>query len=320
MALRIITGVPGAGKTFYAVNHLAKNYCKMVGDTYELKNKYKIVTNIEGLLLDSVDLNAAIEKAGSPEKFFSIEVQKKVTEKYHKEKKSLVYFIDESQQYFHRRFYDRDVFSFFETHRHYGLDIYLVTQNVNLLAKDLVSLAEYEVRAIPRTLSIGGFNYLKKSNKEIIGRSFLSKNKKIFAMYKSMTGNETEKIRTPYLKYIIPFVLLLLLGSYLLSKSFFGRAMGLSDATASSSGPVTQKSVSRSSAEKNEVIVDDLHPFVQVSYSRNNSQVFVYDPISKDLCPVSVFPYELKAVASGKSIRLYARLPPFTQEQEKREN
>ena len=91
MALRIITGVPGAGKTFYAVDHLAKNYCKMVGDAYELKNKYKIVTNIEGLLLDSVDLEKAIENAGSPEKFFSIEVQKKVTEKYHKEKKSLVY-------------------------------------------------------------------------------------------------------------------------------------------------------------------------------------------------------------------------------------
>lgn len=321
MALRIITGVPGSGKTFYAVNHLAKNYCSLVGDAYELKSKYKIVTNIEGLLLDSVDLESAINKVGSPEKFFSMEVQKKVAEKYQKEKKSLVYIIDESQQFFHRRFYDRNVFSFFETHRHLGLDIYLVTQNVNLLAKDLLTLAEYEVRAIPRTLSIGGFNYLKKSNKEIIGRSFLRKNKKIFALYKSMTVKETEKIRSPYFKYIIPFIFLLILGCYLLSQSFFGRAMGINDATASiSSSAVSQKSVSRSHSGKNEVIVDDLYPFVQVSYSRSNSQIFIYDPITKDLCPVSVFPYEIKTVLSGKSIRLYARLPPFTQEQEKREN
>lgn len=311
MALRIITGVPGAGKTFYAVDHLIKNYCSEVGDTYELKKKYKIVTNIEGLLLDSVDLETAIEKVGSPEKFFSIEVQKKVTEKYHKEKKSLVYVIDESQQYFHRRFYDRNVFSFFETHRHYGLDIYLVTQNVNLLAKDLVALAEYEVRAIPRTLSIGGFNYLKKTNKEIIGRTFLRKNKKIFAMYKSMTGTETEKISSPYLKYLVPFILLLLLGSYLLSKSFFGRSIGINEVSASSLMGTVSQEVAK---------VDYLYPFVQVSYSRAGNSVYVYNPVSKDLCPVSIFPYEMKAVSSGKSIRLYARVPPFSQEQEKKEN
>lgn len=194
MAIRIITGVPGAGKTYYAVDHLIKNYCVPFGDTYNLKKDFKIITNIDGLLLDSVDLKQAIEKAGSMEEFFSSDVQQKATEKYQKLKQKLVYVIDEAQQFFHRRFYDRGVFSFFENHRHYGLDIYLITQNSNLLAKDLLALSEYEIRAIPRTLAIGGFNYLRKSNKDIIGRVLLRKKRSVFNLYKSMQSKETEKI------------------------------------------------------------------------------------------------------------------------------
>lgn len=325
MALRIITGVPGAGKTYYAVNHLVKNYCDAFGDTFELRENSLIVTNIDELLLDSVDLKTSIDKVGSFEKFFSIEVQKKISEKYQKLGKSVVYVIDESQQFFHRRFYDRDVFGFFETHRHYGMDIYLITQNVNLLAKDLISLAEYEIRAVPRTLSIGGFNYLKKSNREIIGRSFLRKDKKIFKMYTSMTGSETEKITSPYLKYIIPIIFLFAFGFYGLKNSFFGRSMGWSEtktANASTSVPVSPSSkkqppssltqIASDSVKRPIPVIEEKRPFVQVSFVKVGSKIQVYNPVTNNLVPVSVYPYEIQAIDNGKSLCLYARLPDLS--------
>lgn len=323
MAIRIITGVPGAGKTYYAVNHLVKNYCDAFGDTFQLKENSLIVTNIDELLLDSIDLKASIDKVGSFEKFFTIEVQKKISDKYQKLGKSVVYVIDESQQFFHRRFYDREVFTFFETHRHYGMDIYLITQNVNLLAKDLITLAEYEIRAVPRTLSIGGFNYLKKSNREIIGRSFLRKDKKIFKMYTSMTGSETEKISSPYLKYLIPIVFLFGFGFYGLKNSFLGRSMGWSEtktANASTAVPVppfpkkqtSLTQIASDSVKKSLPVVHEQNPFVQVSHVRVNSQIHIFNPETNNLVPASVFPYEVKAIDNGKSLCLYARLPDLS--------
>lgn len=314
MAIRIISGVPGAGKSFYAVHHIAKHYCKSVADTFELKSDYMIVTNIDSLMLDTVDLVQAIEKSGSLETFFSDSVQEKTTKKYQSQGKRLIYIIDEAQQYFHRRYYDRGVFSFFENHRHYGLDIFLITQNSNLLPKDLVTLAEFEIRAIPRTLAIGGFNYLRKSNKEIIGRNFLKRDKKIFNLYKSMQSAETEKIRSPYLKYIIPIVILFFIGFYGLKNSFFGRSMGWADEVKPDTAS-TQKSLSSTVLLKKDIAIQDrrhsepLLPLVPVSYTRFGSQVLIYNPETKDLCPVSLFPYEVKAVVSGRSIRLYARIP-----------
>ena len=305
MAIRIITGVPGAGKTYYAVNHLIKNYCNPFGDTYALKDNYKIITNIDGLLLDVVNLKQAIEKAGSLEHFFSADIQQKTTEKYQKLKQKLVYVIDEAQQFFHRRFYDRGVFTFFENHRHYGLDIYLITQNSNLLAKDLLALSEYEIRAIPRTLAIGGFNYLRKSNKDVIGRVLLRKKKSVFNLYKSMQSKETEKISTPYLKYVIPVVLLFVFGFYGLSQSFVGRSVSGVSKTAYK--PVANNV---SAVPSSRVLpVSNAIPFTQVSYVKDGSNISVYNPLTSELTPVAIFPYEVKAIQSGQAIRLYARVP-----------
>ena len=308
MAIRLITGVPGAGKSYYIVDYIVKKYCRSFGDTYQLRKDYVIVTNVEGLLLSVVDLDHAIQKVGSLEQFFSKSTQKAVTEKYQKLNKKVIYIIDESQQYFHRRFYDREVFSFFESHRHYGLDIYLITQNSNLLAKDLTALIEFEIRAIPRTLSLGRrFNYLKKSNKDIIGREFLKKQKSIFNLYKSMSVKETEKIRTPYLKYLIPVVLLFTLGFYGLSQSFLGRS--LTKSTNSFESDSSTSSISPPFATQPLLSL----PYVPVSYVRYNSQgsiqLSVYNPISNSLMPLKLFPYPLRYIYSSKSLRLYAQIP-----------
>lgn len=323
MALRVISGVPGAGKSYYAVTHIISKYCVPFGDVYHLKKNYIIVTNIEGLLLPTIDLAAAVKKSGSIEQFFTQAVQKKVTEKYQSEGKKVVYIIDEAQQFFHRRFYDRDVFSFFESHRHYGLDIYLLTQNSNLLPKDLIALVEIEIRAVPRTLSIAGFNYLRKSNKDIIGREFLRKKRNIFAMYKSMSGEETEKIKTPYLKYCIPVVILFALGFYLLSGSFFGRAIkrkvgvdvGPGSVIAATSANVKNtKLPGRSKKTNTDVIVFD----TELNFIRHGKDIRVLNPRTNKIVPILLYPYPVKATISGSKLRLYSSIPSL--ETEKEEN
>jgi len=230
MALRVIDGVPGSGKTFYAVRHLAKNYFKKDAETgvYELARDCIIITNIDDFKPDHVDLKKEIDIAGLAAlaridsssgtdiqkerardkidpvaEFFSIEYQ----EKYKEGKLQIVYVIDEAQRFFRkgsdRALRERKVFDYFEYHRHWGQDIYLVTQNVKKLPPDIVYLPEYIISAQPRVRTAGfGFKYYWMSSGENIKTESCRPDKAVFALYKSMDKAEQEKIKNPMLKKI----------------------------------------------------------------------------------------------------------------------
>ncbi len=199
MAVMIIDGVPGAGKTYYAVKHLLKTYFgKDSEGRYELKKPVKIITNIDGFLLDHESLNDVVASSGGINKFFSKDFQEKVFEKHG----PVIYMIDEAQMIFDRKFYNRDVFSWFEYHRHYGQNIYLITQSVSKLPRDIISLVEYVIRALPRSRSITGkeFRYNHVSGKDILKRDIVRIDKKIFEIYKSCSAEEVEKVTNPFMK------------------------------------------------------------------------------------------------------------------------
>lgn len=255
MALRIIDGVPGAGKTYYAVWHLIYNYFKKVfleekpeygfwvnllyallpflapvrKYEYQLDKDCLIITNIDGFKPEHVDLRKEIQKAGlsarahieadpdlTPKRresllekldpvaeFFSFRYQ----EWYKEDKPQIVYVIDEAQRYFRkgseRVLRDRGVFDYFEYHRHWGQDIYLVTQNVRKLPFDLTSLPEYIVTAVPRIRTVGrGFKYHWLSSGDTIKKEVRRKDQGVFALYKSMDKSEAETIKNPMLKTI----------------------------------------------------------------------------------------------------------------------
>ena len=223
MAIRLVTGALGGGKTFFAVKHLTDNYFDYDKDA-DLWRKKKdkqdvtIFTNIDGLLLDHLNLDDAIQKSGvGLEGFFTVEYQTKIQAKY----KKIVYVIDETQRYFHRRFYNKEVFFFFEYSRHHGIDIYMITPHKKKICWDIAELAEYEFRAVKRTLSlVGEMKYNMLIDYEIVGRKAYKKDKKIFELYKSMEIEETEKQKNPMLKYIaVPVVLLII--SFLLLRHHF---------------------------------------------------------------------------------------------------
>jgi hypothetical protein len=204
--IRLVTGNPGAGKTYHAVRHMVNEYFTYDKDSdmYFKKKEKKDVTifaNIEGLQLDHIDLKEAIERSGKGvEGFFTEGYQKQISKKY----KKIVYIIDECQRYFPKRFKETETMFYFEYHRHLGHDIYLISQDRFRVCREISSLADFEIRAVKRTLSIfGEMKYNVLSDGEIIDRKVVKPNKRIFKLYKSMVATENEKIKNPFLKYII---------------------------------------------------------------------------------------------------------------------
>lgn len=200
MAIRIIEGVPGSGKSYYAVKHVADNYFEKQEDgRYELIKPVTIITNIDSFQPDHLKLQVLAKDAGGIKEFFSEHYQKALTECIGGQ---IIYIIDEAQKYFRKGARDLDeVYSYFEYHRHFGHDVYLITQNAKKLPPDISCLCEYLIVAAPRTRSvIGEFKYKWLSDGELLKREGFRPDAGIFALYKSMDQKESEKIKNPVMK------------------------------------------------------------------------------------------------------------------------
>lgn len=115
MAIRIIEGKIGSGKTYYAVNHVFREYFRWCdnSDSWVQKNtdvELRIYTNIKNMKL-GFDLDIAIEEAGGLIRFFHPDYQTRFCQG-----SNVIYIIDEAQgsKYFHRRFCNTEVFEFFQ--------------------------------------------------------------------------------------------------------------------------------------------------------------------------------------------------------------
>lgn len=220
MAIKIVTGVPGSGKTYFVVREVvSKNYrfSKTYGEWVpkELKKKVTIITNIAGLKLPHIKLDDILQENNykSHRNLFTLNGIKPVQEKYG----YLVIIIDEAQGYFPRSFRDNpgtsngednnnSVFYFFEKHRHEGIDIYLCAQLFGRLNPDIANLFEYHIHAVRRSFSIGGefkFRvYLGGIEVSVIKFPF---SKSIGAIYQTVQVEEElqgKKVH-PYRKYMI---------------------------------------------------------------------------------------------------------------------
>jgi zona occludens toxin (predicted ATPase) len=220
MAIYIIDGKIGSGKTYYAMWHiLRKNY------TYdpELKEYVEksgrlLITNIDGFKLDHISLDAEIDRLGLSG-VFSESYFLELREKYRC--RSLVFIMDEAQKHFHYKFADKDIVHALAYSRHSGVDFYLITQDAETMSKPVRTLAESTVHAVNRTsLAQGVFMYKFINNDEVVGRKVLKADKKIFAAYKSFNFDEAEKPKPVWLKYCV-LVLVCIIASVLLFKFVF---------------------------------------------------------------------------------------------------
>jgi len=220
MALYLLVGVPGSGKSYFAVRDIATRYYDKNGATFTRKKKYTqtpIFTNINGLrqnLPDLIDLTHTLNKY-PPSVFFTLEHQKKLIAHFGAPP---VYVVDESADYFPDNYKEPSVFQFFRQHRHIGVDIYLITQSIDDLPRQITRNREIALMAVPRTLRLGS---IMRYN--VLGGRYLTdvmETKNIHFsldyanLYRSSSQKEASSITNPYFKYIVAVTLLFSFGCY----------------------------------------------------------------------------------------------------------
>jgi len=135
----------------------------------------------------------------------------------------VIFVLDEAQEYFgefqllsdnQRKKDYADMFLFFQTHRHYGVDIYLITQDLEGIVKPIRSLIETEYRHTPGALSFSSNTYrygvyagrVKVSSGTFSGKPY-------YGLYKTSSGR-VSKTHSKITPLIIIAVLLFSLSAY----------------------------------------------------------------------------------------------------------
>jgi hypothetical protein len=226
MAIYGVGGKHGSGKTFWCVQHLVSKYFEWnkIHSEFFKKVQVEIVSNIENLKIDHYDLDEMIEKAGGESKFFTIEYQRELLKRFPK----IIYIIDEASKYFPTKFSDVKVISFFQYHRHMGIDFYLIAPGISSISTGIVRLMEYRIQATPQSKRVmGEFRYRKIVEGDDVGKMVLQKDKRIFEIYRSMDMEGVEKIGSVTRKYIGMIVLMILVafgGFYYFTQKIVGRS------------------------------------------------------------------------------------------------
>lgn len=177
----IVFGVPGSGKTYFALNHLLRSGIILFDEgVYRVADGYVLITNIDGIRVSGVISWDAIYQRGLWYDF------KTYTEVFNSGKR-LVFVIDEAQKYFSKL--SQNELLFFQLHRHYDIDILLITQNLQQLDTKLVGNAEYLIRALPKSDRIfSSFRYhvLSSLDKSTVLKKFsIPVKEEVFFLYKS---------------------------------------------------------------------------------------------------------------------------------------
>lgn len=200
----LITGVPGSGKSLYAVSTLVQELVaqRVVIDGVETTRRL-VVDNIPGLLLDHVLM--------APGKFAQGQVEP--TEdgdglwNWHKWcKPGDVIVVDEVQRHWRPRGAGTKVkeeIAMLETHRHFGVDFVIITQNGMLLDQNVRRLVgrHQNVRRIlgmKRAIIYDWDGYSQTMNPSTAtGKSFFNYPKSAYSLYKSSELHTKQKQKIP---------------------------------------------------------------------------------------------------------------------------
>ena len=237
MAIFLITGKPGAGKTYFQVKHLLDKYYKYDKDKDEYVKKFDfvLISNIPNLNLEHVSLDEAMVtkcksmaklealRLGSNDQevidelydeywtdriryFFNYQHQQRLTDKA----TNIIYAISECQKLFGsdlgKQKWKTEVFQMFQEHRHLGLSFYMDTQSRKLLHSDIYALVEKETNARPRTMSVlGEFQYHEfvDGSKITSMPKGVKPDKKVFECYRGFIHEEVEKPKKALTKLLI---------------------------------------------------------------------------------------------------------------------
>jgi len=199
MSVDLISGLPGTGKSLTGIKRFILP---------ALKKGRKVYTNIEGINLLRVSLYLDME-------LHDVEKLLVYTEKFNTNMlindvspNSLVV-IDEAQVYWNNRDYaseeNKRLLPFLQKHRHYGLDIIFLTQNIDQLDIGIRRLCQVHYR-LARLTNVGLNKIIKvKVYPDAMGSEQFKPmanltwtiDKGIFPLYKSYVGNEVSETKNP---------------------------------------------------------------------------------------------------------------------------
>lgn len=218
-----ITGIPGSGKSYFAVKLITDKFYKWDDKLLEWVPKnnkqFTIFSNVDGLKLPHISLSDYFtEKEITYEKFFTVPFFTEAVKKYG----HIIILLDEAQKFFPSNYSNNDVLFFFQYHRHLGVDIILTFQTWFSITRKITDLMEFEIRAVRRSFSIvGEFRYHYYFGNERHGGKKLQPDHKVFALYKSFELPENEKPPRPAKKLVF-FIIILLIVFFVGWKMFLG--------------------------------------------------------------------------------------------------
>ena len=287
MPIYAVTGSPGSGKSYYAVSQIKK-----ILDSDE---NCLILTNIAGLQIDDNRLHVM---SFSQEGFASSKQApylRQLRQKYGLgDEDKIYYFIDEAQQYLSGRLRSDDVIYFFDTHRHYGVDIYLMSQNIRKIHKDITSSCEYEIRASALTINpLPGFFYRKYAGGEQFATFRLNKRNEIFALYKSMEAGTTQKKNKKYAFIVVILFFVVSVSAYAFMNS---SVVNSSKSKQAQANVVPQKK----DVKKNSDVSSSSKSFDDSfsSDKKNENDIFNSDSIDEMKNKISALPTDLPNIES----------------------
>ena len=226
--ISIIYGVPGSGKTYYAVWWIRKRALEE-GDIFlRVRSDVILITNIK-LNLDSVDGYIYIEDIKDFSRYMDVDFWR-ANFSFLRGKKLYVV-MDECQLFFYHYKDDPKVLFFLQYHRHLGVDILLITQTPKSLPAKVFELSEFLIEAVPKSVnpfSFRAFRYrvLHPFDRDIVLRRFhLAFDPVVFHLYSDMVykpSEDEEKPKNAFTRYYVLLASFLLLTVFLMF-SFLSR-------------------------------------------------------------------------------------------------
>lgn len=173
--ITVFTGTPGSGKTY-----------RCVFDAFKERKKYHIVHNIDGLQDSKFPSCVHVDTLGGMEECFDYDWWLHYC-RCIKEKTGLrvLLIIDECYRYFDRAFTPQ--MELLASHRHAGMDIWLIAQDIQMIALQYRKVIEIEIRCKSGHLFKipGMFLYSHRSAKQDFSFSIRFARSHIYRLYKS---------------------------------------------------------------------------------------------------------------------------------------
>lgn len=248
MSISFLTGIPGSGKTYYAVHHLYKSFIEPMKNENKKEDKKNLFSFLFGAKEETRtydycytninEFNFSICDKIKPYEHDIIYEKLKILYSLHlnnADDKTLIekakelkifnslFIIDECHN-----FYDKEyevLVWFFTYHRHLYIDIYMITQDLALVETKYKTIAEFFFQALPNAKKINTrkFKYrqflsYKMYQKDIVGNFSLSAKNEVFALYTSGAKNNSKSIVNKFIRFsIFIFVITFILFKFFIS-------------------------------------------------------------------------------------------------------